>query len=576
MKKRNFYKEDQRMNRSQEKILLGTIITIIVGIVIVLVLAFQQRDKVNVISARIDDTRSILARLSNLYNKVLDHAGSVRTFVLSNDQSSLPTINSTADSILVQLSGLKTIYQGRTGSSDIDSLEKYLTRRIEHSNLIVNEAKNKGQAAAEALYETGHGREYNNQIFFITNRMQGNEMQMLSQQEASNSASIKSLTNYLVALLIIILVMTILIVWKIRTDLHERRIFNEKRKAEEELKKSESRYRSLIEQANDAIMITDEKGNFMDVNGSFCKQFGYTKEEMLKSNISLVMDPVSLAKDPVRFDLLMQGIPVFRERKMVRKDGTIIEVEANVKMLPDGRILAIARDITDRKKADNELVKSYREIRLLTKHLQKIREEERIHIAREIHDELGQQLTVLKMDASWLNKKLSGGDDSVKEKLKALLELLDETVNSVRRIASELRPSLLDDLGLVAAMEWHLKDFEKRSGVRVNFSADENDSIFSDEVKTGLFRILQESLTNVARHSSAKNVSVNFQKNNGSLILSIEDDGIGFDPNRVTDKKTLGILGMKERSLMMGGDYQITSVPDKGTAVVLTIPFSQK
>jgi len=210
----------------------------------------------------------------------------------------------------------------------------------------------------------------------------------------------------------------------------------------------------------------------------------------------------------------------------------------------------------------------------LTNYLQNIREEERTHIAREIHDELGQQLTVLKMDASWLNKKFASSDDVTKEKLRGLIDVLDGTVKTVRRISSELRPSLLDDLGLIAAIEWHLKEFEKRSGIQTSFSAADPDLVLPNEMKTGLFRILQESLTNVARHAEAKKVNVTLEKNSDDeLVLNIEDDGRGFDKFQIAGKKTLGVLGMEERSEMMGGKYRITSSPGRGTVVTVSVPF---
>jgi signal transduction histidine kinase len=229
-------------------------------------------------------------------------------------------------------------------------------------------------------------------------------------------------------------------------------------------------------------------------------------------------------------------------------------------------------DITERKKAEDELEQSYKSIRQLTEHLQNIREEERIHIAREIHDELGQQLTVMKMDVSWLNKKMISGDEYVKQKLKGLNEMLEGTVKTVRRISSELRPSLLDDLGLVAAMEWQLKEFKQRSGIVTSLITPEAEQQLPDTVKTGLFRIFQESLTNVARHAHAKKVKVSLQYKDRKIVLTVQDDGKGFDKKKTADKRTLGILGMKERTLMMGGEYEITSTPGKGTTVLVAIP----
>jgi len=179
----------------------------------------------------------------------------------------------------------------------------------------------------------------------------------------------------------------------------------------------------------------------------------------------------------------------------------------------------------------------------------------------------------LKFDVSWLNKKLNGADRAVKEKVGDLLELLETMVESVRRISSELRPSLLDNLGLVAAMEWHLKEFEKRSGIKIIFNEPKEELEIADSMTNGLFRIFQESLTNVARHSMAKKVTVELLQKNDQLILSIEDDGKGFDKQKAAEMKTLGILGMRERSMMMGGSYEIKSILGKGTSVTVVLPY---
>jgi signal transduction histidine kinase len=162
----------------------------------------------------------------------------------------------------------------------------------------------------------------------------------------------------------------------------------------------------------------------------------------------------------------------------------------------------------------------------------------------------------------------------MKEKLTDLLALIDTTVKTVRRIASELRPSLLDDLGLLAAMEWHLEEFEKRSGVIKKIEVPAVELRLPDALKIGLFRIFQESLTNVARHSGAKNVNVSLFEKDGQLILTIRDDGKGLDETR-TNKRTLGLLGMKERTLMMGGEYNITSAMGQGTTVTVTVPVPE-
>ncbi|MBK5272614.1 MAG: PAS domain S-box protein, partial [Bacteroidia bacterium] len=256
-------------------------------------------------------------------------------------------------------------------------------------------------------------------------------------------------------------------------------------------------------------------------------------------------------------------------------EGNLIPCEVWLVRLPSENKILIRGsiiDITERKKAQEELEQSYREIRQLTEHIQNIREEERIGIAREIHDELGQLLTVLKMDISWLKQKLIKSDVEILQKVDGLLKLTDDSIKSVRKISSDLRPSLLDDLGLVATMEWHLSEFEKHFNIKTSFFVTQTGMIIADKFKIGIFRIFQESLTNVARHSNATEVKVKLQQTKGKIILSIEDDGKGFDKKKTASKKTLGILGMKERTEMMGGEYQINSSIDKGTTVLVAIP----
>jgi PAS domain S-box-containing protein len=263
------------------------------------------------------------------------------------------------------------------------------------------------------------------------------------------------------------------------------------------------------------------------------------------------------------------------------KDGGVIYCEWYNSVLRDDdgnvvTILSLVQDITEREKADKTLKESYEKIRRLSEHLQNIREEERTYMAREIHDELGGQLTVLKMDASWLNQALAGGGKPVKQRLRNLIHILNAMLKSVRRISSQLRPSQLDNLGLIAAMEWHVKEFEKRSGVGLTFKRPKTELQITEALKNGLFRILQESLTNVARHSGAKHVDVELKQSGDELVLSIVDDGRGFDHEKAAEERTLGILGMKERTITLGGSYEIISEPGKGTRVTVALPSKAK
>ncbi len=192
--------------------------------------------------------------------------------------------------------------------------------------------------------------------------------------------------------------------------------------------------------------------------------------------------------------------------------------------------LILAIDITEKLEATREFRKNTAQLRELSDHLLNIRETERTNIAREIHDELGQQLTILKMDVSWLHHKLQKYEDaSLLQKSGDTLKMLNETIKTVRRIATELRPSMLDDLGLIEAIEWQSKEFEKRSGIKISFEPGISHLPVSNAIATSLFRIYQEALTNIARHANAKNVFSKLQLEDEKVILTIKDNGLGFD-----------------------------------------------
>jgi PAS domain S-box-containing protein len=238
-------------------------------------------------------------------------------------------------------------------------------------------------------------------------------------------------------------------------------------------------------------------------------------------------------------------------------------------------LLGISLNVTERKNAEKEMLQINEELRSLSSHLQNVREDERIQIARDIHDELGQQLTGLKMDANWLYKKMETQDEIVKQKMNDMIELIDETLKSVRRISSNLRPSILDDFGLIAALEWHSGEVAKRSEIKVNFSTDMQETDIPVAMATGIFRIYQELLTNAVRHANADVITSSLRLKDNQIILKIKDDGQGMDLAINRTKKTLGLIGIKERIFALGGKFDLKSEPGKGTKVQISIPYEQ-
>ncbi len=235
-------------------------------------------------------------------------------------------------------------------------------------------------------------------------------------------------------------------------------------------------------------------------------------------------------------------------------------------------IVVLHENITERKIAEENILLANEELRLLSSHLQNVREQERMQIARDIHDELGQQLTGLKMDVYDLKKKLGTVKPDIKEKIDEITGLIDETVASVRKIASNLRPSVLDDLGLTAALEWQSEEFEARFGISVNFiAADEELNNLSIDITTSLFRIYQEALTNAVRHSNAHLITGKLTGSDKEIVLEVEDDGIGMDVKK-EHKGHFGILGIKERAFVLGGKCEFKSASGKGTCLRVAIP----
>jgi PAS domain S-box-containing protein len=356
----------------------------------------------------------------------------------------------------------------------------------------------------------------------------------------------------------------------------------EHKKAEKELNLAYKRLTYHVENTPLAIIECDRNMVIKHWSKRAEEFFGWKKSEVLGKNMfdlkMIYEKDKSIVEQQVEELLNGSGDRNQMLNRNYTKEGNVIYCEWYNSALrnPQGSIvtiLSLVHDVTERRNAEEMMHQSYQQIRSLTEHLQNIREEERTYIAREIHDELGQQLTVLKMDIAWLSKKVNGKDDAVKEKLMDLLNLLDNMVQSVRRISSELRPGILDDLGLAAALEWHLNEFEKRSGVKTHFICPEEEQQLPGPVKTNLYRIFQESLTNVARHAQASEVTVNLAQQDGQITLTIKDNGQGFDQQLAGKKRTLGILGMKERAAMMGGTYEIQSEPGIGTTISVVIPL---
>ena len=234
----------------------------------------------------------------------------------------------------------------------------------------------------------------------------------------------------------------------------------------------------------------------------------------------------------------------------------------------------LEQEVRARKQAEDEQRHSFQQLRALAARMQTAREEERARVAREIHDELGQALTAIKIDLTALLPSVTADSGPNLQRGQTVFQLLDEAIHSVRRIATDLRPGVLDDLGLVAAIEWAVEEFQNRTGIESSVSLPEGDLTLDAENATALFRILQEALTNVARHAHATRVTVRLAQEHGDLSLEVRDNGGGFREEQLAGGRSLGVLGMRERAILLGGEFSIGGTPENGTTVRVRLPDS--
>jgi PAS domain S-box-containing protein len=358
------------------------------------------------------------------------------------------------------------------------------------------------------------------------------------------------------------------------------RDITEKKMAEDALRESEEKFRSLAEKSPNMIFI-NTMGKIVYANKQCEEVMGYKREEFYSPDFDFLrlIAPEFLEKTKSFYSQHIKGEEVRPyEYALITQSGKRIEAILTTRLINyegDKALLGIITDITERKKAEMALGESREQLRNLAAHLQSIREEERASVAREIHDELGQALTALKMDLSWLDKKLPEEQSNLLKKTKSMSQLIDSTIQTVQRLSAELRPGLLDDIGLLAAMEWQAEEFQKRTGIACELSLGSQEIDLDQERSTAIFRIFQETLTNISRHASATKAIVNLAKKGAQLELTIKDNGKGITREEISDPKSLGLIGIQERVHFLGGDIDIKGVRNKGTTVTVSIPLPQ-
>jgi PAS domain S-box-containing protein len=360
----------------------------------------------------------------------------------------------------------------------------------------------------------------------------------------------------------------------------------EVKRAEQERQKLVNDRLLLLESTGEGIYGIDLQGRCTFMNRAAAKMLGYRPEEVLGEPMHDLVhhsrpDGSRFPSEECRIYQSFrsgQGCQV-DEEVLWRKDGTAFPAQySSFPIVEDETIVGAVVtfiDITERRRSEGQLQRTLSELRTLSRRLDVVREEERTRIARELHDELGVRLTCLKLDLTRLQSLIGEPlflREKMEEKVRSMTGEVDSTIVSIQRLVAELRPGILDDLGLVAAIEWQCQDFERRSGTRCFCEAPQELIRLDRAHATAAFRICQEALMNVARHSEATCVGVLVEQVNGELLLEIQDDGRGIPADKLTDSASLGLLGMRERARSLGGQVEIAGSPGKGTTVTLRLP----
>lgn len=352
------------------------------------------------------------------------------------------------------------------------------------------------------------------------------------------------------------------------------------------LARSEARLRGILDSAMDAIITVDDDQKIVLFNAAAEAVFGCPRDQAIGAPLSWFIPERFRGDHSAHIRRFGEtGTPARRmgAQRIVtglRRNGEEFPIDASISHITEESgskfYTVILRDVTERVRAEQALKQSKEDLRELAAMSQSLREREKSHVARELHDELAQALTALKMDVSWIAERLPPGNTPVSAKVSTVLSLLDATVAATRRISSDLRPLLLDDLGLVPAIEWLVQNFTQRSGVACELAMGSGSLDLEEPYASAVFRIVQESLTNVARHARATQVEVTFERTDSAIGIRVRDNGRGFSASDPRKPKTFGLMGLRERAGLLGGEATVESEPGRGTTVIVTLPMEDK
>jgi PAS domain S-box-containing protein len=522
----------------------------------------------------VDHTRQVISANQQLLSDVKDAESAERGYIITGEKKYLEPYHSAAGDIPKMQRRLVELTADNPGQQDrLKTLRSLIEQRIQVLTEAVQRRQNAGFEAAEQVVSSGHGLQVMEQIRDVGQEIETEENRLLQERQQIRRARVR--VGFILTMCAAVFALIALIV----ALLDVRRAVRQRNIAQQKKEESESTAQALFQSAAQAILIVDANGQILSVNPATEKLFGYAPDELVGQGVDILL-PLSLRhahkghRDQYFSSPQNRPMGLGMDLQARRKDGTEFFVEISLSYIrsAQGTVgVAFVSDISKRR-ADEQSIRQQREdLRALAGRLMTAQDDERRRIARDLHDDLSQQLAFLAMDLGKLATRPSARE--LAADLRPLQLRAADAAETVRRISHQLHPSILDDIGLEAALEQYCDEFKRRSGIDTRFSSRDVPELLEPEIASSLYHIAQECLRNVSKHAQAQSVSVALESVDGMLRLTVKDSGVGLSAREPGSSYGIGFVAMKERAHLVNGNVSIHSGEGEGTEVRVEVPI---